>query len=230
MAKYIITNGYSYICDNLCDTTKEIDKAKIFDKIKTANNVYRSSISKEYKLMGFQVREAGTGNSNSNNSVTINTNVNVSNTASSNDKINSSYTEVDIDDLKKSINDLSEKLTTLKGNKEWLLDEESNIDKQISDILHYIEFYNFSASDGYKLCKALKDLRLRRRKIKNELELINIVNTQSLNNVASGQNNKAINGLDDKKYAPRILQELFDNRNIDDIINKMNASEKNQIK
>ena len=26
MTKYIITNGYSYICDNLCNTTKEIDK------------------------------------------------------------------------------------------------------------------------------------------------------------------------------------------------------------
>ena len=103
---------------------------------------------------------------------------------------------------------------------------QSEVDKEISDIMHFIEFYNFSASDGYKLCKALKDLRLRRRKIKNELELINIVNTQSLNNVASGQTNKAINGLDEKKYAPRVLQELFDNRNIDDIINKMNASEK----
>ena len=143
MAKYIITNGYSYICDDLCNTTKEIDKAKIFDKIKTANNVYKSSISREYKLMGFQVREVDTGNSNSNNSVTINTNVNSSNTASSNDKINSFYTEVDIDDLRESIHGLSEKFTALKGNKEWLLNEESNIDKQISDILHYIDCRRF---------------------------------------------------------------------------------------
>lgn len=218
MAKYIITNGYSYICDNLCDTTKEIDKAKIFDKIKTANNVYRSSISKEYKLMGFQVREAGTGNSNSNNSVTINTNVNVSNTASSNDKINSSYTEVDIDDLKKSINDLSEKLTTLKGNKEWLLDEESNIDKQISDILHYIEFYNFSASDGYKLCKALKELRLRRRDVKNKIELISIINTHTCNNIANGNTNKAIDNLSKKQYVPRVLNDLFVNRDISSLL------------
>ena len=103
MAKYIITNGYSYICDNLCDTTKEIDKAKIFNNIKTANNVYRSSIAKSYKQMGFQVREAGTDNSNknSNDSVTINANINISNATSSNEKINSAYTEVDIDDLKK---------------------------------------------------------------------------------------------------------------------------------
>lgn len=103
---------------------------------------------------------------------------------------------------------------------------ESEVDKEISDIMHFIEFYNFSASDGYKLCKALKDLRLRRRKIKNELELINIINMHSLNNVASGQTNKAIDNLDNKKYAPRVLQELFDHKNVNSIINKMNASEK----
>lgn len=218
MAKYIITNGYSYICDNLCNTTKEIDKAKIFDKIKTANNVYRSSISREYKLMGFQVREADTGNSNSNNSVTINTNVNISNTASSNDKINSSYTEVDIDDLRESINSLSEKFTALKGNKEWLFDEESNIDKQISDILHYIEFYNFSASDGYKLCKALKELRLRRRDVKNKIELISIISTHTCNNIANGNTNKAIDNLSKKQYTPRVLNDLFVNRDISSLL------------
>ena len=218
MAKYTITNGYSYICDNLCNTTKEIDKAKIFDKIKTANNVYRSSISREYKLMGFQVKEVDTGNSNNNNSVTINTNVNISNTASSNDKINSSYTKVDIDDLRESINSLSEKFTALKGNKEWLLNEESNIDKQISDILHYIEFYNFSASDGYKLCKVLKELRLRRRDIKNELELIGIISTHTCNNIANGNTNKAIDTLGKKQYAPRVLNDLFVNRDISSLL------------
>ena len=170
--------------------------------------------------MGFQVREAGTDNSNknSNDSVTINANINISNATSSNEKINSAYTEVDIDDLKKSINDLSEKLTTLKGNKEWLLDEESNIDKQISDILHYIEFYNFSASDGYKLCKALKELRLRRRDVKNKIELISIINTHTCNNIANGNTNKAIDNLSKKQYVPRVLNDLFVNRDISSLL------------
>ena len=120
--------------------------------------------------------------------------------------------------LKKSINDLSEKLTTLKGNKEWLLNEESNIDKQISDILHYIEFYTFSASDGYKLCKALKELRLRRREIKNELELINIISVHTCNNIANGNTSKAIEGLSNKQYAPRVLNDLFVSHNINSLL------------
>lgn len=202
---YVITNGTLYI-GNKGETCKQ-DKARIFADKKTADNFFKSCISKVLKNLNFHVEE---------------TNLDLPSTY-----INAKYCEIDINELQSDINDLSSKLKLLKGNKEWLLDMQSEVDKEISDIMHFIEFYNFSASDGYKLCKALKDLRLRRRKIKNELELINIVNTQSLNNVASGQTNKAINGLDSKKYAPRILQELFDNRNIDDIINKMNTIEKN---
>ena len=100
-----------------------------------------------------------------------------------------------------------------------MLDEESNIDKQISDILHYIEFYNFSASDGYKLCKALKELRLRRKDIKNELDLIGIITTHTCNNIANGNTNKAIDNLGKRQYAPRVLNDLFVNKDISYLLN-----------
>lgn len=133
--------------------------------------------------------------------------------------VNAQYTHVDIDDLKSTINNLSSKLSTLQGNKEWLLEEESNLDKQISDILHFIEFNSFSASEGYKLCKALKELRLKRREVKNELELINIINMHNCTHIANGNTNKAISGIENKKYAPRVLTELFEQRNIGSILN-----------
>ena len=208
--KYVITDGESYISINLCSITKNFYNAKIFDKLNTANNVFKSSIAKSFKHMGFRVEEIG---------MNVNNTVNVNNSSTSNEKINSSYTEVDVDDLKESINELSEKFTTLKGNKEWLFDEESNIDKQISDILHYIEFYNFSASDGYKLCKVLKELRLRRRDVKNKIELISIINTHTCNNIANGNTNKAIDNLSKKQYVPRVLNDLFVNRDISSLLN-----------
>lgn len=210
--KYVITNGESYVCNKLNTVTKILNKAKVFDTFDLANNVFKSSISKSLKQMGFQVRETEIDTNRNDNTVNVNINT------TSNDKINFSYTEVDIDDLRESINGLSEKFTTLKGNKEWLLDEESNIDKQISDILHYIEFYNFSASDGYKLCKALKELRLRRRDVKNELELIGIISTHTCNNIANGNTNKAIDALGKKQYAPRVLNDLFVNRDISSLL------------
>lgn len=207
--KYVITDGESYISINLCSITKNFYNAKIFDKLNTANNVFKSSIAKSFKHMGFRVEEVG---------MNVNNTENANNSSTSNEKINSSYTEVDVDDLKESINELSEKFTTLKGNKEWLLDEESNIDKQISDILHYIEFYNFSASNGYKLCKALKELRLRRRDIKNKIELINIISTHTCNSIANGNTNKAIDNLSKKQYTPRVLNDLFVNRDISSLL------------
>lgn len=210
--KYVITNGESYVCNKLNTVTKILNKAKVFDTFDLANNVFKSSISKSLKQMGFQVRETEIDTNRNDNTVNVNINT------TSNDKINFSYTEVDIDDLRESINGLSEKFTTLKCNKEWLLDEESNIDKQISDILHYIEFYNFSASDGYKLCKALKELRLRRRDVKNELELIGIISTHTCNNIANGNTNKAIDALGKKQYAPRVLNDLFVNRDISSLL------------
>lgn len=136
-----------------------------------------------------------------------------------NEKVNSVYTPVQLDELKNSINDLALKFSTLKGNKEWLQDQQSEIDKQINDILHFIEFEKFSACEGYKLCKALKELRLKRREVKNELELINIINSHTCNNIANGNTNKAVVGLENKQYAPRVLSELFESRNIDGILN-----------
>lgn len=139
------------------------------------------------------------------------------------EKVNCTYTPVDIDELKTSIDDLSNKFSTLQGNKEWLLDEQTNLDRQISDILHFIEFNKFSACEGYKLCKALKDISLQRRKVKNELELINIINTQTCNHIAKGNTSKVIDNLCNKKYAPRVLSELFESRKADDIFVSSNT-------
>lgn len=200
---YVITNGTLYI-GSKGGACKQ-NEAKIFATKKAADNFFKSSISKPLRNLNFKVEETELEPPGSN--------------------INAQYFDVDVNALQTDINNLSAKLNVLKGNKAWLLDMESEVDKEICDIMHFIEFNNFSASDGYKLCKALKDLRLRRRKIKNELELINIINTQSLNNVASGQTNKAIDSLDNKKYAPRVLQELFEYKDINSIINKIDVSE-----
>ena len=200
---YVITNGTLYI-GSKGGACKQ-NEAKIFTTKKAADNFFKSSLSKPLRNLNFKVEETELELPSAN--------------------INTQYFDVDVNALQTDINNLSAKLNVLKGNKDWLLDMESEVDKEISDIMHFIEFYNFSASDGYKLCKALKDLRLRRRKIKNELELINIVNTQSLSNVASGQTNKAIDNLNDKKYTPRVLQELFDHKNINSIISKTCVSE-----
>ena len=124
------------------------------------------------------------------------------------------YIPVRISEIKELVEDLSDKLSALKGNKEYLLQEESDVDKAISDVLHYIEFYTFDACSGYKLCKLLKELRLYRREIKNEIELSDNIFRHTCNNVAKGDTFNFIKGLENKKYKPRILCDLFDDKDI----------------
>lgn len=185
---------------------KDKDDAKIFNNEKQAISILQSSIPKilrrNYNWKIVEVEDVE----------------DVEDVISSDSKINIQYTPIDIDDLKESIGSLSNKLSVLKGNKEWLLEELSNIDKQICDVMHYLEFNNFSACEGYKLCKALKELRLKRREVKNELELINIFNSHNCNSIVNGTTSKAIAGLETKQYAPRVLVELFEKRCIDQIL------------
>ena len=88
----------------------------------------------------------------------------------------------------------------------------SEADKEISDILHYIEFFNFSASDGYKLSKALKDVRLRRREIKNQIEIIEYINSSTGTSISEGHLNRQLEAISEKQYTPRVLNELFESR------------------
>ena len=201
---FIFVDGDSYLgmSKNSYIPVKDLKSATKFSEIKNANSILKNSVPKILKRnYNWTIKE-------------IEDDSDVKNT-----KINNQYTSVDIDDLKETINNLSSKLSTLQGNKEWLLEEESNLDKQISDILHFLEFNTFSACEGYKLCKALKELRLKRREVKNELELINIINMHNCTHIANGNTNKAISGIENKKYAPRVLTELFEQRNISSILN-----------
>ncbi len=86
----------------------------------------------------------------------------------------------------------------------------SNIDTQIQDILHFLEFSSFNAAEGYFLAKFMKELRLQRREIKNEFELLqSIMPTveKNLNDIKKlrVKADKRIQDQVRKKYSPRII-------------------------
>src|SRR5699024_4920712 len=57
------------------------------------------------------------------------------------------------------------------------IQELSACDKELSDLLHLVEFSKFNASDGYKYAKQIKVARERRRVLKNEIELLEPLNS-----------------------------------------------------
>lgn len=87
----------------------------------------------------------------------------------------------------------------------------SRIDKEISDIRHYIEFYPLNACQGYKMAKMLKDCLVERRKIKNEAEALDRISWMNVGYIGSGKGRIALSKVKDKQYRPRVLTELFVN-------------------
>ena len=77
--------------------------------------------------------------------------------------------------------------------------------------MHYIEFHRFSASEGYKLCKRIQELRDIRRDLKNKIEMVNILKTGSCQKIADGDILESLNRVDHKIYCPRKLTTLFIN-------------------
>lgn len=66
--------------------------------------------------------------------------------------------------------------------------ELSNVDLEQQDILHYIENNNLNAGGYAKVGKLLKDIRIKRREIKNDLDKLSAVR----DNLTRKYNNKFI--------------------------------------
>ena len=86
----------------------------------------------------------------------------------------------------------------------------SKVDQELSDVNHYIEFCNLNAAQGYKAYKMIKDRRIKRRSIKNELQVVDIILSKKISETATDEIKKAIDGMDQRTYEPRVLNELFD--------------------
>ena len=94
--------------------------------------------------------------------------------------------------------------------KDELLSQLSKVDQELSDVNHYIEFCNLNAAQGYKAYKMIKERRIKRRSIKNELQVVEIILNKKISETATDEIQKAIAGMDRRTYEPRVLNELFD--------------------
>ena len=97
-----------------------------------------------------------------------------------------------------------------KSRKEELLQQLSVIDTQLFDIYHYIEFSNLNACQGYKAAKMIKDKRIIRRRIKNELQVVGIILSSNISDEIEQEVVGRIKGMDNRVYDPRSLTELFE--------------------
>lgn len=201
LAQYVITDGTRWIMRDrnkkYVPTSNEA-LADIFSN-KEANSVYQNNLSKALKSV-FHVEKI--------------------------DKPPALIKQISHEEVKSNTETVSvaeniqywvDKVSGLNGlaaealhRKEELINQLSEVDKELCDINHYIEFCNLNAAQGYKAYKMIKDRRVKRRSIKNELDVLNMILGKKLSESVTNEITNVVSRMDKRIYEPRVLNELFD--------------------
>lgn len=201
MSQYIITDGTRFIYKNRSGKFVPVASeamADIFTK-KQAEGIYKNSLSKVLKTIFYVKKYDITPN-------------NVKQ-VSQHDLLNNTEKVMVSDNIQiwlNKIDDMNGLVEEAKKRKEILEKQLHALEDEKNDIEHYIEFQNLNAAQGYKASKELKICRIKRRSVKNELMVINIILDQKMKELVISEIYQRIKGLDNRTYSPRIRTDLFD--------------------
>lgn len=88
----------------------------------------------------------------------------------------------------------------------------SDVDKEICDIMHYLEFNELDDKDMLKASKMLQERSYRRREIKDEMKKTSLMKSKFFDNdfnIKVQQSMEFIEKMKSRQYTPRKLNELF---------------------
>lgn len=91
----------------------------------------------------------------------------------------------------------------------WIDHKLTEVENKIQDVLHAIEFNSYNARDGYKIYKLLHDLRLERRKYKDEQIIADVMKSGFVNSNWELVKSR-VDDLKDRQYHVREMEELFE--------------------
>lgn len=114
-----------------------------------------------------------------------------------------------INDWLGKINTIKEVLSGSTSRKDELIEKLSSVDKEISDVNHYIEFGNYNACQGYLCFKMLQTLLRQRRKYKNEIQVLQMIKDCTFDQDSVTRLSEKISDVKNKCYTPRAFPELF---------------------
>jgi hypothetical protein len=125
-------------------------------------------------------------------------------------------TEEEVADIEAKFNNLldtanafSKSIKNLKSLKTYYTMKLSEYDKMQEDILHKIEFEEMVGLRAICLMKQLKEVREKRREIKDKFTLITTLEKAGAINVTN-LIDKYNSNLETRTYSPRVLKELFE--------------------
>lgn len=116
-------------------------------------------------------------------------------------------------DWKGWIDSYLEMADKIESHRDHMRECHSMVDSKICDVLHYLEIYEVDDEKRIELAKKLEELRLERRTIKDQLQIIEaylkaIVNDDIVKKVKTVRG--LVHQLDNRIYKPRVLEDLFE--------------------
>lgn len=112
-------------------------------------------------------------------------------------------------DWEKVKKNISESFSEIIAYKDKLSSQLSQVEAELCDCEHYCEFFKCDAAHGYKLYAMIRERRIKRRFIKDELRRANSVLSMSYTDIANGDIEKVFKEISEQSYEPRVLKELF---------------------
>ena len=192
MMMYVLYNQKYYLMQNAIKQfvpTTELNEAFQFnDKTKAENAL--SNLPKQMRNLGYFVQQIDTPSK----PVDFDqfTNVDL----------------VDYDSVLAQISSFCDLHDQLVARATWVEYKLQEVENKIQDVLHAIEFNSYNARDGYKIYKLLHDLRLERRKYKDEQIIADVMKSGFANSNWELVRNR-VEDLKDRQYHVRNLEELF---------------------
>lgn len=104
---------------------------------------------------------------------------------------------------------ITESFSEIIAYKDRLSSKLSQVEAELCDCEHACEFFKCDAAHGYKLYAMIRERRIKRRYLKNELWKASSVLGMSYSDIANGGIENAFKEISKQAYEPRVLKELF---------------------
>ena len=121
----------------------------------------------------------------------------------------SNYFEYSLEEIIDIVQNFIDMIVALKNSLPYAEMKKQLAEKEICDIEHAIEFYNYNACDGYKIYKLLQEKRLDRREAKDIMLLDEII-SDYLSEKNIEDMSIRLRGLQERMYRPRVNQKIFE--------------------
>ena len=171
--------------------------AEQWDTLAKANGVLHNSIAKNIRE-NYQVRYLETGK------IVDKGNINAQRKLCSKE-----ITDDNIGQWLSKINAIVDILSGSDVRQHELNTHLSEVDKEIVDVEHYIEFGKFNAYQGWLCFKMLQNLLKQRRKYKDEIQVLNLIKQCKIDKNSMSKLAQNISNIQNKCYSPRAIPELF---------------------